>query len=208
MDHYDIGTPQIPDSLFSSTIPHIEVSISHYQTLRRNTVIPLETQSIHCPIRTKRLTQDNWKTLLTDGCKVYIPITFATIHHSLIDQYGHDRLIELEYVGHNRIRDDIQLNFKMLQIPIYTLFHACKVRKIPTYSYPMFVEMTNDQIQRDNLRFTILAWRTASRKAEKRIMDALKAEFHSSQMGGILYELRKTMLQRLNDEKLPLHKIE
>jgi hypothetical protein len=197
-----LPNPNIPESLFNTTIPRIQKSIPEYQSLQNNTTIPLEKGHFQCSIRTQKLTPDNWEALLHPGCTVYIPITFGIVHHKVIEDYGHDKLVQLEYVGQTRLHNDFQLNFKFaIHLTMFPRYHACKAKKLDTYPYPIMVEMKPEQIQRDVLRYKIIGWRVATRKTENRMMDTLQREFLHTRMGGILTELRKMLMKRTLEEK-------
>lgn len=159
-----------PASLHSHFLPELEergnksLPLRHrYQTLRRND-IKVEKESRN---KYRLLTSTNWdRYLVNNFSRVYIPVSEAGIHWSLIETHGHDRIVELLYVGSHPLGRDIQLNFQPINQdgemldhahPCYTV--ACRASKLDKYMRRMYYVMTEDERTRDKDRFRMVEWR-------------------------------------------------
>ena len=135
-----------------------------YQSLRRND-IKVERDSCN---KFRLLTSLNWERYLVDNVsRVYIPISEVGIHWSLIETYGHDRIVELLYVGSHPNGSDIQLNFQPVNQdgemldrahPCYSV--ACRVSKLDTYMRSMYYVMTEEESACDKERYRVVDWRS------------------------------------------------
>ena len=136
-----------------------------YQALTRNTMV-IEKASRG---KYRRLTPLDWdRYLVTHHSRVYIPITDIGIHWSIIEAHGHDRIVELLYIGCQPIGRDTQLNFQPIaadggtldaEHPCFTV--ACRASKLDTYSRGMYYRLTDEEAARDEDRYRLVGWRSA-----------------------------------------------
>lgn len=134
----------------------------------------------------RRLTSENWQRyLIANVSIVEIPVSMSTIHRSIIEEYGHDRVVELRFTGSIPYREnDTQLNFTLigksaigldLDDHVYARL-ACRVSGLDTYDHAMYLRRSAEDVERDQLRMRLVGWRRAIYRRQtvvgKRILNA------------------------------------
>lgn len=158
---------RIPRSLFNDFIPSLFIAETQHNTIYNYNSLEYNVRQIDIlPEKTKpnymvKLTPDNYEKHLVKGSVVQIPISHPFIHHKIIETYGHDRILQLEYLGKS---GNDQLNFKPIGCNTgYALNHAvaCKAQKLLKYQYKMYVRLSEERIQRQIDRLRLLEWRVS-----------------------------------------------
>jgi hypothetical protein len=153
----------IPASLFSEVVPFIiKPGNDLYHSIPYNRSC-IEHNTGFCNLRYRVITNDNWKRLLTEGTVVYVPLSCTSIHHKLIDSYGHDRVLELTFGRSTPMANgSTQLTFhtkRGTQIRETYPNIACRANGLNDYPYKTYVRITDEERRRDRMRFQMIKWR-------------------------------------------------
>lgn len=170
----------IPASLFNQVIPEIiRTPNDFYMELDTNTSV-IERQHLGGPDHCRQITNGNWNRFLEPGTKVIIPLSLVMIHHKQIEEYGHDRILELIFIRSNdMINGDIQMTFRTKEgtkIHDRWEYVACRASTLTHHSHRIYARMTDPEIYRDWMRFKLLKWRRALVQTESDTIDAEKRE--------------------------------
>lgn len=166
----------IPVSLFSQVIPEIiRTPNDFYMELDTNTRV-IERQHLGGPDHCRPITNGNWKRFLSVGTHVKIPLSLISMHHKQIEEYGHDRVLELIFLRSNDMANgDTQMTFCTMEgtkIHARWEYVACRASTLKDHSYRIYAMMSDDEIRRDWLRYKLLKWRRALVQTETDILDS------------------------------------
>jgi hypothetical protein len=168
-----IGGP--PSSLFNTVIPEIiRGGNDLYFSLKFNHN-RIEDQKREKGNYKRKVSSENCERLLTRHTIVSIPITCVTIHHKLVELYGHDRILELEFISSASMPNgDTQLTFRTLNSNLIRerwQYVACRSNGLGTYPFAMYVTMTDEEIGRDILRMDLVMWRHSVHSTADRLLE-------------------------------------
>lgn len=166
-----------PASLFKEVIPTIvRTDCKFYFTLPTNDKMIEKEKREHGNYYI-RLTPSNWERNLEFriGEEVCIPISCSSIHHKIIDLYGHDRVLKLRFYGSQEmVNGQTQLTFRgkrNTNVRENWSYIACRAESLNEYQLSIYVRMNSKEIKRYQDRFNIIKWRTSVTSTTQRLLD-------------------------------------
>jgi hypothetical protein len=158
----------------------------------------------------RKLTLSNWERNLKHkiGIEIYIPLSCLSIHHRIIDLYGHDRVLELVFRGSRQMMNNqTQLTFRTKQSTRNVRerwgYVACRAEGLKDYRLGLYVRMSPEEIKRDRDRFQIIKWRESVIHTTRNILESevKKGNVHKDHASFLRSRVRK-MIVRTHEEHI------
>ena len=202
-----------PASLFNEVVPNIIRSDNRFYFKLPTNKDVIEKSKRQDGKYFRRLTPSNWERNLKNRIEVevYIPLSCSSIHHKIIDLYGHDRVLELVFRNSRAMMNNqTQLTFRTKPntcVRENWEYIACRAEALKEYPLGVYVRMSPEEIKRDRDRFQIIKWRDAAINTTRDLLDSevKKGNVHKDHASFLRMRVRR-MIVKTHEEHIEYKK--